>query len=230
MDNHENLNTEDLNQESEIAGKCGSHRPCQGKAACGAARSCSDRHEADAYEVSAHQVSAHDAAVHEACAHDADMHEDDYYEEDDSEPLSRADFMRLAFGGTIVLWGGVALAPIVAYLTPPPGEDQEASKITSVEVCKLSDLPKGTGRNFRFGSFPAVVVHDQEGNLHAFKAICTHLGCTVQFRADKQCIYCACHGGVYDASTGKNTAGPPPKPLPPLKVAVVEDKVVVSKA
>lgn len=149
---------------------------------------------------------------------------------EEEEPVSRAHFIRMAFAGTVFAWGGVALAPLVAYLTPPPGEGEEKSKITSVEVCKLSELPKGTGRNFRFGSFPAVVVHDQEGQLHAFKAVCTHLGCTVQFRSDKQCIYCACHGGVYDANTGKNVAGPPPKPLPPLKVAVVDDKVIVSKA
>lgn len=149
-------------------------------------------------------------------------------EEDD--PISRTHFIRLAFAGTVVAWGGVAFAPIAAYLTPPPSENEEASKITSVEVCKVSELPKGTGRNFRFGSFPAVIVHDMEGQLHAFKAICTHLGCTVQFRPDKQFIYCACHGGIYDASSGKNVAGPPPKPLPALKVAIVDDKVIVSKS
>ncbi len=161
-----------------------------------------------------------------ACSDTIESNDD----EDETEPLSRGDFIRMAFGGTVLLWGGVALAPIVAYLTPPPGESEESSKITSVEVCKLSELPKGSGRNFRFGSFPALVVHDQDGNLHAFKAICTHLGCTVQFRSDKQCIYCACHGGVYDAVTGKNVAGPPPKPLPSLKVSVENDKIVVSKA
>jgi Rieske Fe-S protein len=148
----------------------------------------------------------------------------------DVEGVSRSRFIRTAFAGTVLAWGGVALAPVVAYLIPPAGEENETSTITSVEVCKLSDLPKGAGRNFRFGSVPALVIHTDDGELHAFKAICTHLGCTVQFRADKQCIYCACHGGEYDAETGKNVAGPPPKPLPPLKVAVVEGKVIVSKA
>ncbi len=201
MENEKPLNNEYQKLDMEAAFKCGASSHCGGNHACQASR---------------------------PCAGVAQMTETE--EDDDTEPLSRADFIRMAFGGTVVLWGGVALAPIVAYLTPPPSQDEEASKITSVEVCKLSDLPKGSGRNFRFGSFPAVVIHDQEGTLHAFKAICTHLGCTVQFRADKQCIYCACHGGVYDASSGKNVAGPPPKPLPPLKVAVVADKIVVSKA
>ncbi|MBX3138017.1 Rieske (2Fe-2S) protein [Candidatus Obscuribacterales bacterium] len=186
-------------------GLCGKSEPCSGSNSCGGKSSCSEHVDPDA-----------DPAA--------------YLDDDYDEVLSRSDFMRKAFGGTVLLWGGVALAPIVAYLTPPPGEDKEAAKVTSVEVCKVSELPKGTGKNFRFGSFPAVVINDMEGQLHAFNAICTHLGCTVQFRADKQCIYCACHGGEYDASTGKNIAGPPPKPLPVLKVAIVDDKIVVSKA
>lgn len=189
---------------SEEKGLCGKPRPCEGSGSC---------------------RMAEEPLPCECCTAN-----DTEYFEDETEKLSRSDFMKMAFGGTVLIWGGVALAPIVAYLTPPPGESDDASKITSVEVCKLSELPKGSGKNFRFGSFPAVVIHDSEGQLHAFKAICTHLGCTVQFRADKQCIYCACHGGEYDASTGKNIAGPPPKPLPVLKVAVVDDKVVVSKS
>ena len=60
--------------------------------------------------------------------------------------------------------------------------------------------------------------------------ICTHLGCTVQYREDKDAIWCACHGGQYDAHTGKNVAGPPPKPLTPLKVEVSGDKIIVSLA
>jgi cytochrome b6-f complex iron-sulfur subunit len=200
MESEENTSNEAVTESPDVIPKCGKKEPCGETGACGAAIACGG------------------------------VMLDDDSNGDDEEPISRAHFIRLAFAGTVVAWGGVALAPVVAYLTPPPGEKEETTKITSVEVCKLSDLPKGTGRNFRFGSFPAVVVHDAEGQLHAFKAVCTHLGCTVQFRADKQCIYCACHGGEYDAKSGKNVAGPPPKPLPALKVAVVDDKIIVSKA
>jgi nitrite reductase/ring-hydroxylating ferredoxin subunit len=146
----------------------------------------------------------------------------------EEEGMSRAVFVRSAFVFTVVCWGGVASVPVFMYLNPPPGEDEKA-KVTSLEVCKLTELPPGTGKNFRFGSFPAIVIHTEDGQLHAFKATCTHLGCTVQFRTDKQCIYCACHGGEYDASTGKNIAGPPPKPLPVMKAEVVDGKIIVSR-
>ncbi|MBS2010887.1 MAG: Rieske (2Fe-2S) protein [Cyanobacteria bacterium SZAS TMP-1] len=147
----------------------------------------------------------------------------------DDEGIDRGTFMRGAFTTAVVCWGGMTLTPIFMYLAPPKSDGEEKSKVTSLEVCKLEELPKGTGRNFRFGSFPAIVIHTEDGQLHAFKAICTHLGCTVQFRAEKQNIYCACHGGEYDASTGKNIAGPPPKPLPPLKAEIVDGKIIVSR-
>jgi len=141
--------------------------------------------------------------------------------------FTRAEFVRTAVGGVAVLWGGMTLYPVYSYLNPK-GQSDKATKVESVEVCKSTEMPKGTGRNFRFGSTPAVLIHTADGQFHAFKAICTHLGCTVQFRDDKQLIWCACHGGTYDPASGKNIAGPPPKPLTPLKVAVVDDKVVVS--
>lgn len=147
---------------------------------------------------------------------------------DEDEGMSRATFVRSAFAFTVMCWGGVTLVPIIMYLNPPSGDD-EKTKVTSLEVCKVSELPPGSGKNFRFGSVPAIVIHTQDGLLHAFKATCTHLGCTVQFRPDKQCIYCACHGGEYDASTGKNIAGPPPKPLPLLKAEIVDGKIIVSR-
>jgi cytochrome b6-f complex iron-sulfur subunit len=51
----------------------------------------------------------------------------------------------------------------------------------------------------------------------------------VQYEPDKDRIHCACHGGVYDAYTGKNVSGPPPKPLKIFKVAVADTGITVSR-
>ena len=61
-------------------------------------------------------------------------------------------------------------------------------------------------------------------------AVCTHLGCTVQYEPQADRIHCACHGGVYNAYTGANVSGPPPKPLKLFKVAVSDIGVKVSRA
>lgn len=142
-------------------------------------------------------------------------------------PLSRGAFMQTCLFGFAGAWGLMALYPVWRYLTP--GEQEKQSVVESVTVCKADDLPPGSGRNFKFGHKPALVTHTEDGQLHAFIAICTHLGCTVQFNDEKELIWCACHGGAYDPSSGKNVQGPPPKPLAPLKVANVDGSIVVSR-
>lgn len=147
-----------------------------------------------------------------------------------ADNLSRTQFMQGALAVIAACWGAMAMYPIYMYLRVKPGAQDESAKVSSIEVCKESELPAGSGRNFRFGSSPALIIHTEDGQFHAFKAICSHLGCTVQYRADDKDIYCACHGGVYNAETGKNIAGPPPKPLSPLKAEVVGGKIIVSRA
>ena len=69
----------------------------------------------------------------------------------------------------------------------------------------------------------------EKGEYRAFSATCTHLNCTVQYRADVKRIWCACHNGHFDL-TGRNIAGPPPAPLESYEVHVAGDEVVVSKS
>ena len=145
------------------------------------------------------------------------------------KPISRGAFMQTCFYGFAGAWGMMTLYPVCRYLCPSESE-QDTAVVESVTVCKQEELPKGTGKNFKFGHKPALITHTADGELHAFIAICTHLGCTVQFNKEKEKIWCACHGGAYDPESGKNVAGPPPKPLAPLKVEVVDGNVIVSRA
>lgn len=144
-------------------------------------------------------------------------------------PVTRRSFLGVLVGFFGFLWSLMAAYPIFRYLNPPKSAAQQ-SNVTSLTVADAKDIPVGTGRNFQFGSIPAILTHTEEGQFQAFNAICTHLGCTVQYRDDMNRIWCACHGGQYDPVTGKNLAGPPPKPLAPLKAEVQNGKVVVSRA
>lgn len=56
------------------------------------------------------------------------------------------------------------------------------------------------------------IIKDQQG-LRALSAVCTHLGCTVNWVSDREQLECPCHGSIFDSSTGAVTAGPAPKPL-----------------
>jgi cytochrome b6-f complex iron-sulfur subunit len=141
----------------------------------------------------------------------------------------RRQFLKGALFTVAAAWAGMTLYPFVRYLASAAEQDP-TEQVSSVTVGKPDDIPMGSAKNFKFGSQPAIVYRDPAGNFHAYSAVCTHLGCTVQYKADVKKIYCACHGGTYDPDTGKNIAGPPPKPLPGLNVAVVNGQVVVSRA
>lgn len=72
-----------------------------------------------------------------------------------------------------------------------------------------------------------VVLLDANGELRAFSAVCTHLGCIVKWQpADHHAIYCACHGGTFNRE-GQVVGGPPPRPLPRYPVEVRNGQVVV---
>lgn len=117
------------------------------------------------------------------------------------------------------------LYPVIKYLFPP--NIPEAVQ-RSVSAGKASDLKPNSGKIFRFGNKPGIVIKTPSGEIKAFSAVCTHLDCTVQYRPDMQLIWCACHNGKYDLS-GKNIAGPPPRPLENYKVIIKNDEIFISK-
>ena len=93
----------------------------------------------------------------------------------------------------------------------------------------LSDVANNSGRIFKFGNRPGILVRTPSGELRAFTARCTHLDCTVQYRDDVSHIWCACHNGHFDLQ-GRNISGPPPTPLEQFDVNVRGDQIVVSRS
>jgi len=92
-------------------------------------------------------------------------------------------------------------------------------------LAKVADVPVGgavsaTDANGK----PVLVCQPKAGQIVAFSAICTHLGCTVA--PSGGILQCPCHGSTYDLATGDNTGGPAPKPLPKIDVSVRKGEVV----
>jgi len=131
-------------------------------------------------------------------------------------------------GGISAAWVGVSLYPVYRYLGPLPGADPfgEDGK-ARVENVSLQDVARpGMGKNGSYGGRGLVIFRAKDGSLRAFDSKCTHAGCNVTFKGDV--IVCHCHGGRYDL-TGKNIAGPPPRPLTPLKVIAQDGQLYVSR-
>ena len=117
------------------------------------------------------------------------------------------------------------LYPVSRYISPP---DIPEAATDRVVAARDGELKPNSGKIFRFGSLPGLLVRTGEGNYRAFAATCTHLNCTVQYRDDTRQIWCACHNGIYDLK-GKNVSGPPPRPLEEYTVNVANGEVVVSR-
>jgi cytochrome b6-f complex iron-sulfur subunit len=115
--------------------------------------------------------------------------------------------------------------PVVQFLIPPAVSEAQQNNVVAGSA---KELKPNSGKVFKFGSRPAIVVRTPTGEFRAFSAICTHLNCTVQYRDDFQHIWCACHGGQFDLN-GLNVAGPPPRPLEEYAVNLSGNDIVVSK-
>lgn len=143
-----------------------------------------------------------------------------------SRPMSRKRFVDWILGTTAGGFLMSVLYPVSRYLVPP---DVAESVVSSVVLpFPVSEMPRNSGRIFRFGTQPGIMVRTSSGELRAFSARCTHLDCTVQYRDDLEHIWCACHNGHFDL-TGRNIAGPPPEPLPAFNVNIRGDQIVVSR-
>ena len=130
------------------------------------------------------------------------------------------DWMVGVLGATL---GALVLYPVVRFLEPPKIPEAATRRVLAA---KKDELAPGSFKIFPFGTQPGILIRDASGSYRALTAVCTHLGCTVQFRKDSNSIWCACHNGVYDL-TGRNVSGPPPRPLDQYVVHETPEGVVV---
>lgn len=137
----------------------------------------------------------------------------------------RRRFIELLLGGGLLASAVSFLYPIVRYLIPPKAADLGSD--TAVAARK-DELKRNSAKIFPFANKPAILIRTASDEYVALSAVCTHLNCTVQYRADVRQIWCACHNGFYDLS-GRNIAGPPPRPLQLFDVHVRGDEIVVSR-
>lgn len=113
----------------------------------------------------------------------------------------------------------VARDPAAARTGSPTGP---ATPEGPVVLATTGEVPVGGAK---FLSDPNVVItQPTAGDFHAFDRTCTHAGCPVQDIVDGK-IHCACHGSLYDMTTGANVGGPAPSPLATVDIVVKGGKI-----
>lgn len=142
------------------------------------------------------------------------------------ENPGRRRFLDYLLGSSAVATLLAIIYPIIKFMIPPQVVEAQQN---SVSVGKNAEFPPNTGKIFKFGSKPGIMIRTEAGELKAFSASCTHLDCIVQYDPKSKQIVCACHNGIYDL-TGKNVAGPPPRPLEEFTVNVKGEDITVTRA
>jgi nitrite reductase/ring-hydroxylating ferredoxin subunit len=129
-----------------------------------------------------------------------------------------AKFLVLTSGAFVVGQGWIAAQDLVRERRAPPPRARIAS---------ARDLPRGGSLVFTYPTEHdrCLLIRAEDGALLAYSQSCTHLSCAVVPRVKEGVLHCPCHEGYFDLRTGRNIAGPPPRPLPRIVLAEEGDDV-----
>lgn len=144
------------------------------------------------------------------------------------EQKERRDFMGMALGACAAVGGVGALYAAKRSWDPLPSVKAAGFTTIDLSTAKENELvvEKWRGKPiFVLKKTADMKAHERDivigsDRFHISIGLCTHLGCIPAYKKDNKTFFCACHGGVFDAS-GVNEPGlPPPSPLeiPPFKI------------
>ncbi len=99
---------------------------------------------------------------------------------------------------------------------------QYADYVTPGEVDSADEIAPGEGAIIRHGLTKVAAYRDEAGTLHERSAICTHLGCIVDWNTSEKTWDCPCHGSRFDAK-GRVVMGPANSDLEPVRSSEAAD-------
>jgi len=139
------------------------------------------------------------------------------------DPLPRRTFLaNLVLGVASSLGLGALGARFFAFLSPPAPPEREVE----FSAGPLAAIPDGGGAIVHLPSGHVALERTGDG-VRAFSAVCTHLGCVIQWRPDPTAAwFCPCHRGRYDRA-GRVVSGPPPRALAAIPAEVRGGEVFV---
>ena len=137
--------------------------------------------------------------------------------------VTRKIFLEILGKGIFGALAGIFIYPVIRYLIPP----QKAVQDSSVVEVSATEIAVGKSKVINYKETPTIVINTA-GGLVAMTAVCTHLGCIVQWDDASQEVVCPCHGARYDLN-GNVKAGPAPKPLTLVKARMSGDKILVGE-
>ncbi len=90
----------------------------------------------------------------------------------------------------------------------------------SQAIARTGEVPPGGVMLFNYPTPQdhCILVHLRSGEYAAYSQKCTHLSCAVYYSAQHDRLECPCHEGYFSVQDGSVLQGPPPRPLPRVKL------------
>lgn len=147
--------------------------------------------------------------------------------------LSRSGLITLFLLFLIFLFGFATMSPFLRVFYPEAKpykfvNYEFKSTFDPIKIGSVTEIAPGDGKPFRvvldlpYAGPEKVrqniygVLVNVNGDIKAYSTVCPHLSCTVQWmpeKSEKEKLWCNCHNGSFDPSSGAVTGGPPPKGL-----------------
>ncbi len=143
--------------------------------------------------------------------------------------FSRGGFLRAA--ATLVGGAGLGVAGVEGVAVVQEGQRPHDLVVAGNErwydIAAEGEVASGGIKSFSAGGVLGFLLNN-DGQLHAVSAICTHMGCRLKPDAPAQGaaagLHCLCHGSRFDRR-GAVLQGLAPSPLPPIALRVENGRV-----
>ena len=99
---------------------------------------------------------------------------------------------------------------------------QYGDYLSRSDIESVNDLEAGDGAIINMGLKKVALYRDDHNMLHAYSAVCTHLGCVVQWNGEEKSFDCPCHGSRF-TKYGEVINGPAIKNLKEIEIRDVAE-------
>lgn len=95
------------------------------------------------------------------------------------------------------------------------------------KVAQIADIVPGAMKQVRV-SGKTICIANLDGEFFAIGDTCSHQHCSLSIGyLDGTVLICACHGGTFDITNGKNLSLPAPSPVPSYKVKIEGEDILI---